>query len=77
MPNIAKLPPQSDTAKSLAKSEAHRNVKKKENAKRHELDLNAPFKDGQIHCPFCGSPMTWWRGAPFCPRCGWREGCCD
>ncbi|MGQ9518565.1 MAG: hypothetical protein ACUVTP_00525 [Candidatus Fervidibacter sp.] len=28
-------------------------------------------------CPQCGAVMTLWRGAPFCPACGWREGCCD
>lgn len=33
--------------------------------------------DSLFHCPFCGSIMTWWRGSLFCPRCGWREGCCD
>ncbi|WP_456332676.1 hypothetical protein [Fervidibacter sacchari] len=31
----------------------------------------------KIFCPQCGATMTWWRGSPFCPRCGWREGCCD
>lgn len=29
------------------------------------------------YCPQCGAVMTWWRGGPFCSRCGWREGCCD
>ncbi|MCS7185743.1 MAG: hypothetical protein N3B10_09610 [Armatimonadetes bacterium] len=28
-------------------------------------------------CPQCGEVMGWWRGGPFCSRCGWREGCCD
>ncbi|MCS7264043.1 MAG: hypothetical protein NZ805_04340 [Armatimonadetes bacterium] len=33
--------------------------------------------DDYLYCPFCGSLTNWWRGAPFCTRCGWREGCCD
>ncbi|MFN3420357.1 MAG: hypothetical protein ACK40X_01350 [Armatimonadota bacterium] len=36
-----------------------------------EQDTKANF------CPQCGAVMTWWRGLPFCSRCGWREGCCD
>jgi predicted amidophosphoribosyltransferase len=31
----------------------------------------------KIFCPQCGAVMTWWRGSPFCPKCGFRGGCCD
>gem|GEM_PF-2228679 len=28
-------------------------------------------------CPQCGAETIWWRGSTFCPKCGFREGCCD
>lgn len=69
------LPPMTAVAKNELKNQNNGKGEKPEGqGKQVSVDRQ---NDNLLHCPFCGSPMTWWRGSPFCPHCGWREGCCD
>lgn len=71
------LPPTIGMAKNALKAQTQNNGKRAELEKRSKQISDNRQSDDCFHCPFCGSLMTWWRGALFCPRCGWREGCCD
>jgi len=71
------LPPMTAVAKNELKTQNQNNGKRAKPEKRSKQVSDESQSDDRFHCPFCGSLMTWWRGSPFCPHCGWREGCCD
>lgn len=69
--------PSTVMSEKVLKFQTKRGERRKEFEKHGEYVSKGHQKGDSLYCPFCGSSMTWWRGSPFCPRCGWREGCCD
>ncbi len=64
------------TAKTPALKGDEQHAQRPTKPKTASSVVRLPSVEGVL-CPRCGTGLDWWKGLPLCPRCGWREGCCD